>query len=87
MTPHGHTTIKNPTGEWSPALPMDRSRRFVLAVTLLAGLFMTTVGVAALVAPSWFADTAGFPTHPLRPRRRRLPTRHRDHLAARPDLA
>ena len=63
MTPHGHTTIKNPTGEWSPALPMDRSRRFVLAVTLLAGLFMTTAGVAALLAPSWFADTAGFPRH------------------------
>jgi len=63
MTPHGHTTIKNPTGEWSPALPMDRSRRFVLVVTLLAGLFMTTAGVAALAAPSWFADTAGFPRH------------------------
>ena len=60
MSTHGHTTIKNPTGEWSPALPMDRSRRFVLAVTLLAGLFMTAAGVAALLAPSWFA---GFPRH------------------------
>jgi hypothetical protein len=37
--------------------------RFVLAVTLLAGLFMTTAGVAALLAPSWFADAAGFPRH------------------------
>jgi PPOX class probable F420-dependent enzyme len=58
------TTINSPTGGWSPALPMDRGHRFVLAVTLLAGLFMTAVGVAALLAPSWFADTAGFPRHP-----------------------
>jgi PPOX class probable F420-dependent enzyme len=43
---------------------MDRGRRFVLAVTLLAGLFMTATGVAALLAPTWFADTAGFPRHP-----------------------
>src|SRR4030095_6591101 len=31
---------------------------------LLAGLFMTAAGVAALVAPDWFADAAGFPRHP-----------------------
>ena len=37
--------------------------RFVLAVTMLAGLFMTAAGVAALLAPSWFADAAGFPRH------------------------
>jgi hypothetical protein len=35
----------------------------VLAVTMLAGLFMTAAGVAALLAPSWFADAAGFPRH------------------------
>jgi PPOX class probable F420-dependent enzyme len=63
MSTHGHTTIKNPTGGWSPARPTDRGRRFVLAVILLAGLFMTAAGVAALVAPSWFADAAGFPRH------------------------
>jgi PPOX class probable F420-dependent enzyme len=63
MSTHGHTTIKNPPGGWSPTLPMDRGRRFVLAVTLLAGLFMTAAGLAALLAPSWFADTAGYPRH------------------------
>jgi PPOX class probable F420-dependent enzyme len=42
---------------------MDRSRRFVLAVTLLAGLLTTAAGVAALLTPSWFADAAGFPRH------------------------
>src|SRR5512132_753245 len=64
MSPHGHTTIKNPTSKWSPPRPMDRGRRFVLAVTLLAGLFMTAAGMAALLAPGWFADAAGFPRHP-----------------------
>jgi hypothetical protein len=64
MSTHSHTTIRNPTGGWSPALPMDRGRRFVLTVTLLAGLFMTAAGVAALLAPDWFADAAGFPRHP-----------------------
>ena len=63
MSTRSHTTITNPTGGWSPARPMDRGRRFVLAVTLLAGLFMTAAGVAALLAPSWFADAAGFPRH------------------------
>jgi hypothetical protein len=42
---------------------MDWGSRFVLAVTLLAGLFMTAAGVAALLAPSWFPTTAGFPRH------------------------
>src|SRR5829696_4383377 len=64
MSTHGHTTIGNPTSKWSPPRPMDRGRRVVLAVTGLAGLFMTAAAVAALVAPSWFADTAGFPRHP-----------------------
>jgi type IV pilus assembly protein PilC len=41
---------------------MDRGRRFVLTVTLLAGLFMTAAGMAALLAPGWFADAAGFPS-------------------------
>jgi hypothetical protein len=46
------------------ACPVDGpGRRFVLAVTLLAGLFMTPAGGAALLAPSWFADAAGFPRH------------------------
>src|SRR5215203_1238846 len=62
MTTHGHPTIQNPTSR--PALAMDRGRRFVLAVTGLAGLFMTAAGVAALLAPGWFADAAGFPRHP-----------------------
>jgi hypothetical protein len=39
---------------------MDQGRRFVLTVTLLAGLFMTTAGVAAPLTPGWFAATAGF---------------------------
>jgi PPOX class probable F420-dependent enzyme len=64
MSTHGHTTIGNPTSKWSPPRPIDRGRGFVRAVTLLAGLFMTAAGVAALLAPSWFADTAGFPRHP-----------------------
>jgi hypothetical protein len=64
MSTHGHTAIRNPTGGWSPARPMDRGRRFVLAVTLLAGLFMTAAGVAALLAPGRFADTAGSPDTP-----------------------
>ena len=63
MSPHSHTTIKNPTGGWSPARSTDRARRFVLTVTLLAGLFMTAAGMAALLAPGWFADAAGFPRH------------------------
>jgi PPOX class probable F420-dependent enzyme len=63
MSTYGHTTIKHPTDGWSPAPAMDRGRRFVLAVTLLTGLFMTTAGVAALLAPSWFADATGFPRH------------------------
>jgi hypothetical protein len=62
MSTHGHTTIGNPTSR--PALAMDRGRGFVLAVTLLAGLFMTAAAVAALLAPGWFADAAGFPRHP-----------------------
>jgi PPOX class probable F420-dependent enzyme len=63
MSTHGHISINEPTNGWSPTLPMDRGRRFVLAVTLLAGLFMTAAGMAALLAPSWFADAAGFPHH------------------------
>jgi PPOX class probable F420-dependent enzyme len=64
MSTHGPTTINKPTGGWSPARPMDRGRRVVLAMTGLAALVMTAAGVAALLAPSWFADTAGFPRHP-----------------------
>jgi PPOX class probable F420-dependent enzyme len=62
MSTHGHTTIR-PTDGWSPARPMGRGRQFVLAVTGLAGLFMTAAGVAALLTPGWFADTASFPRH------------------------
>ena len=63
MSTHSQTTIRNPTGGWPLARPMDRGRRFVLAVTLLAGLFMTAAGLAGLLAPSWFAGAAGFPRH------------------------
>jgi len=62
MSIHGHMTIKTPTGGWSPTRPMDRGRGLVLAVTWLTGLFMTAAGLAALLAPGWFAD-AGFPRH------------------------
>jgi hypothetical protein len=57
------SAINKPAGGWSPARQMDWGSRFVLAVTMLAGLFMTAAGVAALLAPSWFADAAGFPRH------------------------
>jgi PPOX class probable F420-dependent enzyme len=57
------SAINKATGKWSPARPMDWGSRFVLVVTLLAGLFMTAAGVAALLGPSWFADAAGFPRH------------------------
>ena len=57
------SAINKPAGGWSPARQMDWVCRFVLAVTMLAGLFMTAAGVAALLAPSWFADAAGFPRH------------------------
>jgi hypothetical protein len=57
------SAINKPTGGWSPARPMDWGSRFVLVVTLLAGLFITAAGVAALLAPRWFADAAGFPRH------------------------
>src|SRR5215204_3996654 len=63
MSIHGDMTIKNPTGGWSPARSTDRGRRFVLTVTWLTGLFMTAAGLAALLAPGWFADAAGFPRH------------------------
>ena len=43
------------------ARPTDRGRRFVLAVTGLAGLFMTAAGMAALLAPG------GSPTPPASP--------------------
>ena len=65
MSPHSHTTIKNPSGGWSPARSTDRARRFVLTVTLLAGLFMTAAGLAALLAPAG-SPTPASPTHPLR---------------------
>ena len=57
------STINKLAAGWSPARQMDWGSRFVLAVTMLAGLFMTVAGVAALLAPSWFADAAGFPRH------------------------
>jgi PPOX class probable F420-dependent enzyme len=63
MSTHGHKNINKPPGGWSSARPTDRGHRFVLAVILLAGLFMTAAGVAALLAPGWFADAAAFPRH------------------------
>jgi hypothetical protein len=59
----GRHASSEPPGGWSSARPTDRSRRFVLAVILLAGLFITAAGVAALLAPGWFADAAAFPRH------------------------
>jgi hypothetical protein len=47
------SAINKPIGGWSPARPMDWGSRFVLIVTLLAGLFMTAAGVAALLALAW----------------------------------
>ena len=83
MSPHSHRTIRTPTGGWSPTWPMDRGRRVVLAVTGLAGLFMTAAGVAALLAPQLVRRHRRLPPpHPRRPRRRRLPARHRGHPAA-----
>src|SRR5919106_6807797 len=64
MSTHSHTTIRNPTGGWSPTRSTDRGRRLVVAVTLVAGLFMTAAGLAALLAPGGFAVAAGFPRHP-----------------------
>jgi PPOX class probable F420-dependent enzyme len=63
MSRQGHTTISDPTGRWTPTEVTDRSRRLVLVVTVLTGLFMTAAGLAALLAPGWFADTAGFARH------------------------
>jgi PPOX class probable F420-dependent enzyme len=60
MSTPSHTTIQNPTGGWSPG----RGRGVVLTVTVLAGLVMAAAGMAALLAPGWFADAAGFPRHP-----------------------
>jgi PPOX class probable F420-dependent enzyme len=57
------STINKPTIRWSPARPIDWGSRFVLIVTLLAGLFLTAAAVAALLAPNWFADVTGFPRH------------------------
>src|SRR5215207_563954 len=82
------SAINKPAGGWSPARPMDWGSRFVLVLTMLAGLFMTAAGVAALLAPSWFARRRRVPpTHSLRPRHRRLPARHRGHGAAGAGLA
>jgi PPOX class probable F420-dependent enzyme len=63
MSVHGHTTISGATDRWAPTAPGERGRGLVVAVTLLAGLFMTIAAVAALLAPGWFADAAGFPRH------------------------
>jgi PPOX class probable F420-dependent enzyme len=63
MSVQDHSTIGGATDRSAAAAPTDRGRGLVLAVTLLAGLFMTAAGVAGLVAPGWFADTAGFPRH------------------------
>jgi len=57
-TAQADTLRRAPTGS-----EPNSGRSFVIAVILLAGLFMTAAGVAALVAPGWFADAAGFPRH------------------------
>jgi hypothetical protein len=45
MSTHRHTATRNPASGWSPARSTDRDHRVVLAVLLLAGLFMTAAGL------------------------------------------
>jgi PPOX class probable F420-dependent enzyme len=62
MSVHSYPTI-DANDEWTPTALADRGRGLVLTVTLLAGAFMTTAGVAALSAPGWFADVTDYPPH------------------------
>ncbi len=49
------------TGRWAATSPgSGPGRGLVIAVTLLAGVFMVAAGVWALLAPDSFADAAGF---------------------------
>jgi hypothetical protein len=47
----------------------EPGRRFVIAVTLLAGLSMVVPGVWALLWPGAFADAVAFPRHTRWPAR------------------
>ncbi len=49
------------TGRWAATSPgSGPGRGLVIAVTLVAGVFMVAAGVWALLAPDSFADAAGF---------------------------
>ena len=59
-----HTSTGATTRRWPATGPgSEPGRGLVLAVTLLAGVFMVAAGAWALLAPSSFADAAGFPRH------------------------
>jgi hypothetical protein len=57
------TAWAGPVGRVSTGGARQRGGGFVVAVTLLAGVFMVAAGVWALVGPGSFADAVGFPRH------------------------
>jgi PPOX class probable F420-dependent enzyme len=57
------TARAGPVGRVSTGEARQRGGGFVVAVTILAGVFMVAAGVWALVGPGSFADAAGFPRH------------------------
>ncbi len=59
-----HGTTQANTGRRTPTgSEPEPGRSFVIAVTLLAAVFMVTAGAWALLAPGAFADAAGFARH------------------------
>jgi PPOX class probable F420-dependent enzyme len=59
-----HTSTGATTRRWPATVPgSGPGRGLVLAVTLLAGVFMVAAGAWALLAPGPFADATGFPRH------------------------
>jgi PPOX class probable F420-dependent enzyme len=59
-----HTSTGATTRRWPATVPgSGPGRGLVLAVTLLAGVFMVAAGAWALLAPGSFADATGFPRH------------------------
>jgi hypothetical protein len=57
------TARAGPVGRVSTGEARQRGGGFVVAVTILAGVFMVAAGLWALVGPGSFADAAGFPRH------------------------
>jgi PPOX class probable F420-dependent enzyme len=57
------TARAGPVGRVSTGEARQRGGGFVVAVTILAGVFMVAAGLWALVGPGAFADAAGFPRH------------------------